>query len=96
MPPIPTWFAGRETVGQFLATRILGPDDHRLVPARVNGQPAFGAYARDHDGVYRPHALQVLTVAAEGIARIVAFLDTDLFAACGLPVSVGAPCRPTP
>jgi RNA polymerase sigma-70 factor, ECF subfamily len=85
MPPIPTWFAGRDTVGRFLATRILAAGDHRMVPASVNGQPAFGSYARDHDGVYRPHALQVLTVTAEGVARIVAFLDADLFAPCGLP-----------
>jgi RNA polymerase sigma-70 factor (ECF subfamily) len=84
MPPIPTWFAGRETVGRFLATRILAAGDHRMVPASVNGQPAFGSYARDHDGVYRAHALQVLTVTAEGVARIVAFLDADLFAPCGL------------
>jgi RNA polymerase sigma-70 factor (ECF subfamily) len=35
--------------------------------------------------VYRPHALHVLTVTAAGIARIVAFLDVDLFALCGLP-----------
>ena len=85
MPPIPTWFAGRETIGQFLSTRILAAGDYRMVPTGANGQPAFGCYARDHDGVYRPHALHVLTLAAAGIARIVAFLNTDLFAPCGLP-----------
>jgi RNA polymerase sigma-70 factor (ECF subfamily) len=90
MPPIPTWFAGRETVGRFLATRILAPGYYRMVPASVNGQPAFGSYARDHDGVYRPHALQVLTVTAEGVASIVAFLDAGLFAPCGLPPALDA------
>jgi RNA polymerase sigma-70 factor, ECF subfamily len=89
MPPIPTWFTGRETVERFLATRILG-GDYRMVPAGINGQPAFGCYARDHDGVYRPHALHVLTVTAAGVARIVAFLDADLFPPCGLPSSVDA------
>jgi RNA polymerase sigma-70 factor (ECF subfamily) len=90
MPPIPTWYAGRETVGRFLATRVQAVGDHRLVPAAANGQAAFGAYARDRDGVYRPHALQVLTVCAAGIARVVAFLDADLFALCGLPPALDA------
>ncbi|WP_327034071.1 sigma-70 family RNA polymerase sigma factor [Micromonospora ureilytica] len=90
MPPILTWYAGRETVGRFLATRVHAAGDHRMVPASANGQPAFGAYTRDHDGVYRPHALQVLTVTAAGIARVVAFLDVDMFAPCGLPSALHA------
>ncbi|GAA5178944.1 sigma-70 family RNA polymerase sigma factor [Rugosimonospora acidiphila] len=95
MPPIPAWFAGRDTVVRFLATRVLGPEVHRLVPIGVNGQPAFASYARDRDGVYRPHAIQVLTVTAAGIAGVVAFLDPDLFAACGLPpvFAAGRPAR---
>jgi RNA polymerase sigma-70 factor (ECF subfamily) len=90
MPPIPTWYAGRETVGRFLATRIGTAGDYRMVPVSVNGQPAFGSYARDHDGGYRPHALQVLSVTGRGVARIVAFLDADLFAPCGLPPALNA------
>jgi RNA polymerase sigma-70 factor (ECF subfamily) len=87
MPPVPTWFAGRETIGRFLATKILAPGDHRLVPASVNGQPAFGSYARDHTGRYRPHAVQVLSTARTGITHIVAFLDPRLFSLCRLPPS---------
>lgn len=90
MPPIPTWYVGREAVGRFLAARIVATGDYRMVSASVNGQPAFGSYARDHDGVYRPHALQVLTVTTTGIARIVAFLDADLFPLCGLPPAADA------
>jgi RNA polymerase sigma-70 factor, ECF subfamily len=84
MPPIPTWFTGRETIGRFLATRINAVADNRMVAAAVNGQPAFGVYTRDPHGMYRPHALHVLTVTAKGIARIVAFLDADVFTLCGL------------
>ncbi|SDL99780.1 sigma-70 family RNA polymerase sigma factor [Nonomuraea jiangxiensis] len=90
MPPIPGWYAGREAVGRFLAARVVTAGGYRLIPARVNGQPAFGSYARDHDGIYRPHALQVLTVTTTGIARIVAFLDTGLFPLCGLPPTADA------
>ncbi|MEV4754068.1 sigma-70 family RNA polymerase sigma factor [Micromonospora sp. NPDC049559] len=89
MPPIPTWYAGRESVVRFLARRILAPGDYRLIPTRANGQPAFGSYAL-RDGVYQPHSLQVLTVTAEGISRVVAFLDAELFALCGLPAVLDA------
>jgi RNA polymerase sigma-70 factor (ECF subfamily) len=35
--------------------------------------------------VYRAHALQVLTLTATGIARIVAFADPGRFTSVGLP-----------
>ncbi|WP_040731165.1 sigma-70 family RNA polymerase sigma factor [Nocardia tenerifensis] len=79
MPPITTWFEGRDTVLGFLAEqmRMIGPT--ALVATSANGQPAFAVYARDHDGAYRPHALHVLTVGGEGINRIVAFHGSALF-----------------
>ena len=44
MPPMLTWFAGRETVRRFLARKLLGaPGQFRMVPAMANGQPAFAA-----------------------------------------------------
>jgi RNA polymerase sigma-70 factor (ECF subfamily) len=88
MPPLPTWFAGRETIGRFLAAKVLSPGAHRLIPLTVNGQPGFGSYARDHTGGHRPHALQVLTITPAGIAHIVAFLDPSLFSLCDLPPSL--------
>ena len=86
MPPMLTWFAGRETVRRFLATKLLGaPGQFRMVAAMANGQPAFAAYERDRDGVYRAHAVLVLTVTATGIARIVIFLSPGLLGVFGLP-----------
>ena len=39
MPPMLTWFAGRETVRRFLATKLSGaPGQFRMVPAMANGQ----------------------------------------------------------
>ena len=91
MPPMLTWFAGRENVRRFLATKLFGrPGQFRLVPTRANGQPAFAAYERGHDGVYRAHAALVLTVTATGITRIVIFLSPGLLAAFGLPQEYGA------
>jgi RNA polymerase sigma-70 factor (ECF subfamily) len=89
MPPIPTWFAGREQVGGFLAARVLGrPGDFRMVPTAANGQFALGGYARGRDGVYHGYGVDVLTVTGSRVARITAFTDVALLATFGLPADL--------
>jgi RNA polymerase sigma-70 factor (ECF subfamily) len=91
MPPLPGWFSGADVVARFLAAHVLTePARVRLIAVEANGQPAFGTYLRDHDDVFRAHAIQVLEVAGGGIARIVMFLDAGLFPAFGLPETVPA------
>ena len=86
MPPLPTWFAGQAQISRFLAAHVLRePGGLRAVPAPANGQPAFAAYQRGDEGVYRAHAVQVLTCTGTGIARIVSFIEPRLFATFGLP-----------
>jgi len=86
MPPALTWFTGRPAVVAFTASQLLTePGALRLVPVAANGQPAFAVYRRESGTAYHAHALQVLTVTATGIARIVAFTDPGLFASFGLP-----------
>ena len=86
MPPALTWFTGRPAVVAFTAAQLLTePGALRLVPVTANGQPAFAVYRRDSGTAYHAHALQVLTVTATGIARIVAFTDPGLFTSFGLP-----------
>ena len=86
MPPLPTWFAGRDQAGRFLRTRVLRrPGDFRLIQTTANGQPALASYLRDRGGVHRAHAIQVLTVTPSGIARIISFNDPELVATFGLP-----------
>ncbi len=91
MPPQLTWFSGRRAVAAFIASYLLTePGGVRLVPVAANGQPAFAVYRREADGAYHAHAMQVPTVTATGIAHIVAFQDTGLFATFGLPLVHGA------
>jgi RNA polymerase sigma-70 factor, ECF subfamily len=91
MPPLPTWFAGREAIGRFLARQVIGaPRGWRMVATSANGQPAVAAYLRGGDGGYDAHAIQVLTVTATGIARVVAFLDPSLFVTFDLPTTYDA------
>lgn len=77
MPPIPTWFTGREAVVGFLAARVLHPGLWRLRPTRANGQPAFVVHRVTAAGA-EPYGVQVLTLAGGRIARITAFNDPAL------------------
>ncbi|MQY09091.1 ECF RNA polymerase sigma factor SigG [Actinomadura sp. RB68] len=86
MPPFPQWFVGAETIGRLIEAQCGPvPGEMRMLPARANGQPAFGMYKRDEDGVHRPYQLQVFDLGAEGIAQVSAFFDTSLFPLFGLP-----------
>jgi RNA polymerase sigma-70 factor (ECF subfamily) len=86
MPPFATWFTGRAAVGRFVSEYVRPlPGDLRMVRTNANGQPAFAVYRRGDDGLHHAHAIQVLTVSAAGVARIVAFLDVSLFPSFDLP-----------
>jgi len=78
MPPIPTWFTGRDAVAGFLGRRVLRAGNWRLVPTRANGQPALLEYAATGDGRFEAHGVQVLTLTGPRIARITAFNDPAL------------------
>ena len=90
MPPQPTWFAGQEQVGRFLASRVLTePGRFAMTGIAANGQPALAAYLRGDDGVHRAHAIQVLSFTEAGIGRIVSFNDAACSpcSACRAPLS---------
>jgi RNA polymerase sigma-70 factor (ECF subfamily) len=75
MPPIPTWFTGRDAVVGFLAARVLGPGRWTMTPTRANAASALVV----HTGSGRvPYGVQVLTVAGGRIARITSFNDPAL------------------
>jgi RNA polymerase sigma-70 factor (ECF subfamily) len=86
MPPLPTWYRGREAVADFLSTHVLRDKRWRLVLTRANGQLAFGNYRWDEQReAFEPRSISVLTIAGEGIAEITTFLDPGLFPRFGLP-----------
>jgi RNA polymerase sigma-70 factor (ECF subfamily) len=85
MPPFPAWFSGRDAVAEFHVSLFARGGSYRFVPTRSNGQLAFGIYLqRDTDTFVFRH-IQVLTVFADGIARIDAFQAKGLAEAFGLP-----------
>lgn len=87
MPPIPTWFSGREDVLRLLAAKLVPGDGRRvMVETSANGQPAFALYNRGRDGLFHARYLQVLTPSEEGVSAVLAFHRADLFPSFGLPL----------
>jgi RNA polymerase sigma-70 factor (ECF subfamily) len=100
MPPMPTWYAGREAIAGFLrdfafAGRWTGSRFEagrrrvRLVRGRASGQVALGAYGWDEErGAYVPYALQVLTLRGNRIADVTGFVTPAALPAVGLPAEL--------
>jgi hypothetical protein len=87
MPPLPAWYHGREQVAIFLGGGPMsGATRWRLIPARANGQLAFGLYAwDDKTQTFLPRAVDVLTLHGAQIQEITAFLTPDAFRGFDLP-----------
>jgi RNA polymerase sigma-70 factor (TIGR02960 family) len=66
VPPVPLEYRGREPAARFFAAVIFRQGrTYRLIPTRANGQPAFGAYARDPQAKIA-HADGLLAVTLSG------------------------------
>jgi RNA polymerase sigma-70 factor (ECF subfamily) len=76
MPPLRTWFGGRDEIAVFLAGWPLsGQWRWRHVRTRANGQPALGFYSWDpEEESYLPFALNVLTLRGARIRDVTAFV----------------------
>jgi RNA polymerase sigma-70 factor, ECF subfamily len=87
MPPMPTWYHGRDAVVGFLRRSPLAPGMRwRVIPARASGQVAFGFYLwRDEARAFTAHDIIVLTMDGARIAELIAFLEPETFRHFGLP-----------
>ena len=90
MPPLPLEYQGRELAARFLGATAFRPGwTARLIPARANGQPAFGFYARDPaTGRYYTVGLMVLTLSGGQISAMTRF-DASTLPRFGLPATLG-------
>jgi RNA polymerase sigma-70 factor (ECF subfamily) len=90
MPPMPTWFAGRDAIAVFFAD-LMPRYRWRLLPARANGQPAVANYVWDDDrGLYAACVLDVLELRAGAISGMTSFVSESVFAPLGLPTTLSA------
>ena len=85
MPPYDFWLRGPVEMGRWFLGQGIGCRGSRLVATAANGCAAFGSYRPDANGGHQPFALQVIEISGEGIVGHHNFLDTNLFAAFGLP-----------
>src|SRR5262250_944336 len=89
MPPMPFGYEGRDVVTLFCASLFDAGRRFDLVPARANGQPAFGAYLRAPAGIRHATAFYVLTLAGDQICAITRF-EASVLPWFGLPRSLPA------
>jgi RNA polymerase sigma-70 factor (ECF subfamily) len=92
MPPLPSWYSGREEVAAFLAGWPLSDEKRwRLVPLHANGQLAFAGYLwSDEKGAFVAHSVEVLTLRGAQIEEVTAFLSSDAVRRFGLPDAIPA------
>ena len=86
MPPIPLQYKGRDSVARFFAFVFGLARTFRLLPARANGQPAFGVYLRGPTGI-EGVGFFVLTLAGNRISALTRF-ESSVLPVFGLPPSL--------
>src|SRR6266849_955707 len=87
MPPVPFGYEGRDAVARYWARLFGAGRRFDLVPARANGQPAFGAYLRGPAGIRHATAFYVLTLAGDRICAMTRF-EASVLPWFGLPRSL--------
>jgi RNA polymerase sigma-70 factor (ECF subfamily) len=87
MPPEPFGYEGRDLVARYCARQFAAGRRYGLVPARANGQPAFGAYLRGPAGIRHAAGLYVLTLAGGQICGMTRF-EASVLPWFGLPRSL--------
>ncbi|HEX6450833.1 MAG TPA: sigma-70 family RNA polymerase sigma factor [Trebonia sp.] len=87
MPPMPFEYEGRDAVAGFCDVLLGTGRRFELVPARANGQPAFGAYVRGPDGIRHAAGLYVLALAGDRICAMTRF-EASVLPWFGLPRSL--------
>ena len=88
MPPLSSWYQGREIVAAFLIEHPLQVRWRHLV-SHANGQVAVGCYAWDEErGCFAARVLDVLTLRGSQIAAVTAFIDARAVHSVGLPDTI--------
>jgi RNA polymerase sigma-70 factor (ECF subfamily) len=86
MPPIPSWYRGREAIERVLRDVVfVGARSWRTLPTAANGQLALGTYELDSSGVYAAHGVTVLTLSGDLIDEMSHFRTPSMIELFGLP-----------
>jgi RNA polymerase sigma-70 factor (ECF subfamily) len=93
MPPLPSWYRGREAIRAGFTAQIfapLGQNRWHFSPTEANGGPAFAVHrAAGPGGPSRALGIQIVTLAASAsdvrIAEVTFFLDPWFVTSFGFP-----------
>jgi RNA polymerase sigma-70 factor (ECF subfamily) len=82
MPPTPSWYDGRDSIGTYLRQLFATPfaRDLRVKPTEANRQPALAVFTSKG----QPFAVKVFTVDGDAISAITGFVDPVVFTRFGL------------
>lgn len=89
MPPRPLWLRGVPDIARWWRREEVACRGSKLVPVAASGSVAMAQYRprpTPCPGEHHAFAIQVLTIADDGIAAIDAFVQPELFAVFGLPL----------
>ncbi|GHO51717.1 hypothetical protein KSB_01920 [Ktedonobacter robiniae] len=93
MPPIPSWYQGREAIRVFLLARFGVQNRWRMVATHANTQPAFVLYRADEaKSLYQAFGIRVVTLDGsrlkKQIAEVTIFRSPALVTAFGFPLQL--------
>jgi RNA polymerase sigma-70 factor (ECF subfamily) len=91
MPPMPTWYAGREAIITAAREKIFAGEARGrwwMRSIRANRQPACAVYQRDEAGIYHAFGISVLTIEQDQVKDIITFIDPALFPRFNLPLEI--------
>jgi RNA polymerase sigma-70 factor (ECF subfamily) len=86
MPPMASWFQGRDAIATLARMLIASMGPIRMIPARTASGPSLAGYVRaPGEALYKATALHVLAIEGDRVVEAHAFVRPDLFAKLGLP-----------
>lgn len=87
MPPMPSWFRGRDAVAAFFRARMATPTRRRVVRIAAADELVFAFY-RGTEFPLQGYAIHVMQLAGNGVAEVHAFIDRALFPRFGVPSEI--------
>lgn len=94
MPPSPSWYQGKQSIGQFAVVTFFAEGGMfggrasgrwRLMRTNANMSPAFALYQRTEANTYQPFGILVLGIQDGQLEQIISFIDPSLPIQFGLP-----------
>ncbi len=93
MPPIPSWYQGRDAIHAFLLQKLGAHRQWRMFSTHANGQPAYILYlANETKDLYEAFGIQVITLYSSRlpgqISEVTIFRNPSLVTSFGFPLQL--------